>query len=186
MRWLPYPCAGGSYARLREDHGEPAGRSHRPRRRAAPGGYCRVRHFLLASGAHTAVQAHLLVLACPCALPVLLGRQREASAARKSVAGQQRSCCLAVFGQHQQLVESLLEVLPAGPGTTLALILGCRITPCQPEPDPIPRRPPAWPPVARPSPLHPCLPDLSELPRVALELAEAGLVAHPGSPSGAG
>lgn len=133
---------------------------------------------LLAGGAHAAIQARLLGAGLPRALLVLLclGARRPLSASEVPVRGQQLLLLGRVGQEHQQLVEDLLEVLPKQVPAAL-VILGCgdHALPSRARPGHAWPRP--GPQVAGCHPPSPRQPDLSELPRVVLELAEASLIA---------
>lgn len=132
---------------------------------------------LLAGGAHAAVQAHLPGVGLPCVLLILLGlgAGRPLSASEVPVCGQQLLLLGCVGQEHQQLVEDLLEALPEQVPAAL-VILGCRDHALPPRARPSHAWPRSGPQAAGCHPPLPYQPDLSELPRVVLEFAEASLV----------
>lgn len=136
---------------------------------------------LLAGGAHTAVQANLSGAGLPRSLLVLLGlgAGQPLLASEVCVCRQQLLLLGCVRQEHQQLIEDLMEVLPKQVPAAL-IILGCRdhTLPSRgrtshPQPRPGPQVAGCTP---YPTAATPCWPDLSKLPRVTFELAEAGFI----------
>lgn len=136
-----------------------------------------LRKHLLAGGAHTAVQARLLGAGLPRTLlvPLGLGAWWLFTAAEVRVRRQQLLLLGRVRQQHQQLTEDLLEVLPKQVSAAL-VVLGCGYHSLPPREQQLVTSAQA-PAEGSLGSSHPRPPHLSEFPRVALKLAEAGLVA---------